>query len=33
MIGLYQQHAPSRLNNDSTALDHNPYSWNDNANM
>jgi carboxypeptidase C (cathepsin A) len=33
MIGLFQEHGPCRVNNDSTALALNPYSWNDNANM
>lgn len=33
MIGLFQEHGPCRLNNDSTALDYNPYSWNNVSNM
>ena len=33
MIGLFQEHGPCRLNNDSTALDYNPYSWNNVSNV
>ncbi|KZT65397.1 alpha/beta-hydrolase [Daedalea quercina L-15889] len=33
MVGLFDEHGPCRLNNDSTALDYNPYSWNNVSNM
>lgn len=33
MIGLFQEHGPCRITNDSTAVTHNPYSWNNHANM
>ncbi|EGN97785.1 hypothetical protein SERLA73DRAFT_182531 [Serpula lacrymans var. lacrymans S7.3] len=33
MIGLFQEHGPCRINNDTTTVDLNPYSWNNNANV
>ncbi|KAH9915914.1 serine carboxypeptidase [Fomitopsis serialis] len=33
MVGLFDEHGPCRLNNDSTALDYNPYSWNNVSNI
>ncbi|KAF7974316.1 hypothetical protein HWV62_12482 [Athelia sp. TMB] len=33
MIGLFQEHGPCRINNASTAVTYNPYSWNNASNM
>lgn len=33
MIGLFQEHGPCRISNDSTTLNYNPYSWNNYTNM
>jgi carboxypeptidase C (cathepsin A) len=33
MIGLLQEHGPCRINNDSSAVTRNPYSWNNEANV
>jgi len=33
MIGLFQELGPCRINNQSTGVDLNPTSWNDNANV
>ncbi|PCH44722.1 serine carboxypeptidase [Wolfiporia cocos MD-104 SS10] len=33
MIGLFQEHGPCRLNNDSSTISYNDYSWNNVSNM
>ena len=33
MIGLFQEHGPCRITNDSSGVTLNPYSWNTNANV
>ncbi|KAG6832808.1 hypothetical protein H0H92_009427 [Tricholoma furcatifolium] len=33
MIGLFQEHGPCRITNDSSSVTLNPYSWNNQANM
>ncbi|KAF5314902.1 hypothetical protein D9619_007517 [Psilocybe cf. subviscida] len=33
MIGLLQENGPCRINNDTTTVSHNPYSWNNEANV
>ncbi|KAF8633769.1 hypothetical protein AX15_001275 [Amanita polypyramis BW_CC] len=33
MIGLFQEHGPCRITNDSSAVTLNPYSWNNEVNM
>ncbi|KAF9476384.1 alpha/beta-hydrolase [Pholiota conissans] len=33
MIGLFQEHGPCRITNDSSSVTLNPYSWNNNANV
>ncbi|KAG6861354.1 hypothetical protein C0995_001087 [Termitomyces sp. Mi166 len=33
MIGLFQEHGPCRITNDSSSVTLNPYSWNNRANM
>ncbi|KAJ7758308.1 Alpha/Beta hydrolase protein [Mycena metata] len=33
MIGLFQEHGPCRITNDTNAVTLNPYSWNNNSNM
>jgi len=33
MIGLFQELGPCRINNQSTGVDLNPTSWNNNANV
>lgn len=33
MIGLFQEHGPCRITNDSSSVTHNPYSWNNEANI
>ncbi|KIM38249.1 hypothetical protein M413DRAFT_420804 [Hebeloma cylindrosporum] len=33
MIGLFQEHGPCRITNDSSSVTHNPFSWNNNANV
>ncbi|PFH50862.1 hypothetical protein AMATHDRAFT_75331 [Amanita thiersii Skay4041] len=33
MIGLFQEHGPCRITNDSSSVTLNPYSWNNEANM
>lgn len=33
MIGLFQEHGPCRINNDTTTVSLNPYSWNNEVNM
>ncbi|KAJ7779816.1 serine carboxypeptidase [Mycena metata] len=33
MIGLFQEHGPCRITNDTTGVTLNPYSWNNNSNM
>jgi carboxypeptidase C (cathepsin A) len=33
MLGLFREHGPCRINNDSTGVDLNPTSWNEVANM
>lgn len=33
MIGLFQEHGPCRITNDSSSVTLNPYSWNNKANV
>ncbi|KAF9465808.1 serine carboxypeptidase [Collybia nuda] len=33
MIGLIQEHGPCRITNDSSSVAHNPFSWNNEANV
>ena len=33
MIGLFQEHGPCRITNDSSSVTLNPYSWNNEANI
>ena len=33
MIGLFQEHGPCLINNDSSAVRLNPQSWNQNSNV
>ncbi|KAF9054613.1 serine carboxypeptidase [Panaeolus papilionaceus] len=33
MNGLFQEHGPCRINNETTTVSHNPYSWNNDVNM
>jgi carboxypeptidase C (cathepsin A) len=33
MIGLFQEHGPCRINNDSSSVTPNPFSWNNEVNM
>ncbi|KAH9480109.1 Carboxypeptidase S1 [Psilocybe cubensis] len=33
MIGLFQEHGPCRITNDSSSVTHNPFSWNNEANV
>jgi hypothetical protein len=33
MIGLFQEHGPCFIRNDSSGVDRNPHSWNEAANM
>jgi hypothetical protein len=33
LLFFHQEHGPCRVNNQSTAFDYNPESWNDYANM
>ncbi|KJA15643.1 hypothetical protein HYPSUDRAFT_148806 [Hypholoma sublateritium FD-334 SS-4] len=33
MIGLFQEHGPCRITNDSSSVTLNPFSWNNNANV
>ncbi|CAE6417196.1 unnamed protein product [Rhizoctonia solani] len=33
MIGLFQENGPCRMNEDELTVSHNPYSWNEHANM
>jgi carboxypeptidase C (cathepsin A) len=33
MVGLFQEHGPCRIKNDSSGVDLNPTSWNEVANM
>ena len=33
MYGLFQAHGPCRISNDSRSVNHNPFSWNTNANI
>jgi carboxypeptidase C (cathepsin A) len=33
MIGLFQENGPCRITNDSSSVTHNPYSWNNEANI
>ncbi|KAG8713828.1 hypothetical protein FRC08_012751 [Ceratobasidium sp. 394] len=33
MIGLFQENGPCRMNSDGETVSHNPYSWNEYANM
>lgn len=33
MIGLFRGHGPCFISNDSTTVNHNPQSWNNEANM
>ncbi|KAF9045221.1 alpha/beta-hydrolase [Panaeolus papilionaceus] len=33
MIGLFQEHGPCRINNDTKTVSLNPYSWNNEVNM
>ncbi|KAF8315624.1 alpha/beta-hydrolase [Clavulina sp. PMI_390] len=33
MIGLFQEHGPCRISNDSKTLNYNPYSWNNYSNV
>ncbi|KAH9480091.1 Carboxypeptidase S1 [Psilocybe cubensis] len=33
MIGLFQEHGPCRITNDSLSVAHNPFSWNNEANV
>ena len=33
MIGLVQEHGPCRITNDSSSVNLNPYSWNNEANV
>lgn len=33
MIGLLQENGPCRINNDTTTVSHNAYSWNNEANV
>ncbi|KAG8733178.1 hypothetical protein FRC11_008104 [Ceratobasidium sp. 423] len=33
MIGLFQENGPCRMNEDELTVSHNPYSWNEYANM
>lgn len=33
MLGLFQEHGPCRINNDTRTVSRNPYSWNEYANI
>ena len=33
MIGLFQEHGPCRITNDSSSVTLNPHSWNDESNI
>ena len=33
MIGLFQEHGPCLINNDSSTVRSNPQSWNQNSNV
>ena len=33
MLGLFQEHGPCRITNDSSSVIPNPYSWNNEANI
>ena len=33
MIGLFQEHGPCRITNDSSSVALNPFSWNNDANV
>ena len=33
MVGLFQEHGPCRITNDSSSVTLNSYSWNNEANM
>lgn len=33
MYGLFQEHGPCFISNDSTSFNHNPFSWNTNVNI
>ena len=33
MVGLFQEHGPCRINNQSTGVNLNPESWNEVANV
>jgi len=33
MIGLFQEHGPCRITNDSSSVTLNPFSWNNEANV
>ncbi|KAH9902728.1 serine carboxypeptidase [Cubamyces lactineus] len=33
LVGLYQEHGPCRINNDTTSVSYNPFSWNNVSNM
>ncbi|TBU33355.1 serine carboxypeptidase [Dichomitus squalens] len=33
LVGLYQEHGPCRINNDSSTVSFNPFSWNNASNM
>ncbi|KAI0671803.1 serine carboxypeptidase [Trametes maxima] len=33
LVGLFQEHGPCLINNDTTSISHNPFSWNNVSNM
>ncbi len=33
LVGLYQENGPCRINNDSSSVSFNPFSWNNVSNM